>query len=232
MSVFIWIHLFTKGIQIENLYQIIFIFSYDYRKISLFYYLLTLCINCSNLFIHVFYTMDFSLTDVLLFISSDLNFTGEFLYMDGGENTSNFFPSSGENPTGGTPGGGPNYGNDIATVAPADENNRVRRSNPMNFTQMCNPTIETMYESPEPLSKESLRRVHDVLYEEQHNYWNNNPDKMNKAVNFSKLGYNFQTNTGTVMSELKVLRDTNNNFAHLKGPVNVDKVIQYCRKNM
>jgi len=121
--------------------------------------------------------MEFSLIDILLYTSSDVNFTGDFLLMENNDNTSGFNSSGGGNPTGGTPGDGPPGGgpshDDIAAATSADDY-RVRRSNPMSLTQMCTGTDiepnEPKSESPvlpEPLSKQSLKKVSDVLSEQR-----------------------------------------------------------------
>src|ERR1700755_3101424 len=77
-----------------------------------------------------------------------MNFTGEFLHMDGNNYNSNKFgPSTVGNNSGGTPGGGPSGGGpdhtNVTGYATADESERgVRRSNPMSLTEMGNSTSD------------------------------------------------------------------------------------------
>lgn len=235
------IHFFIGKFNI-NLYYRIFMYFCDYKNISLFYSLLYLFWICIHLSIILFFYMELALMHIN-FIGLDLNFTGDFLYMENCENNSNFDSSAGKNslggaPGGGAPGGGPGYENEVASVTAADGSNRVRPSNPMSLTQMCNGTSfdylpeESPQELSQPLSIDSLKRVHDVLYSEQHEYWKNNPSWNNRAVTMTKLGYNFLQSKGTVISELKVLKNTNSEFYGLGAQTNVDKVILYCRKNM
>ena|SRR5882757_9643120 len=85
-----------------------------------------------------------------------MNFTGEFLHMEGNNNHgNNFGPPTGGNNSGGPSGGGPSGGGpdntNVAGYTTADESERgVRRSNPMALTEMCNPT-------PDDSNKQSFK---------------------------------------------------------------------------
>lgn len=150
--------------------------------------------------------------------------------MENSHNSTDFNTSGGGNPKGGTPGGGPSHENEMASFTSTDESNRVRRSNAMNFTQMCTGTdIEPL--SPETLSKESLQKVHEVLVKERAEFWNNSPHRRGRAVNIGEIGYHFGSKTGTVMPELMVLRNTDS-LSNLAGETNVKRVIDYCERNM
>ena len=185
--------------------------------------------------------MELWLMDILQFFISDLNSSGDFWYTVNSGNTGDFGTSGGENPTGGSPGGGPGGGpsnnNDVAAVTSGNEESRgERRVNAMSLTQMCTHSIEDrpIVNIPDPLSKESLRTVHDVLQAEQKEYWENNPSRKYKVVTLNMLGYNLNTKEGTVVSDLLTLKRTVAEFEGkgLFGRTNVDKVIFYCKKNM
>jgi hypothetical protein len=105
---------------------------------------------------------------------------------------------------------------------------RVRPVTAMSLTQMSNPLIEEIVEIIHPLDNESLTRVQQVLTDERDAYQNNNPDHKTR-VQFKHLGYSFRNKneSGSVISELMILKKTDPYFSKLDGSTNVDKLIYY-----
>jgi NADH-ubiquinone oxidoreductase chain 3 len=141
------------------------------------------CWVCLFILVNCFCLIEINMDNLLIYISLDMNFTGEFLHMDG--NNYNYYhnniePSTGGNNNGGTPGGGPDNTN-VAGYTTADESERgVRRSNPMSLTQMCNATdLESYVKEPLPTTpelpdKETLKKIHDVLSDQKEQYLDEN----------------------------------------------------------
>ena len=227
-----------KQIIIKLFYSkfIIFILGYSYEWYLCLLYFSWISIKLLMLILSL---MDFSLLPIWCPIGLDINFTGEFFYMDSGGTNNNIDPLAGGNPSGGTPGG-PGNGNNIPPLTGGESDRRERPVNAMSLTQMCNPTIEDTPTEPtpaeptpiEPLDKESLARVYQVLSDERDAYEINNPDRKHLWVSLSDLGYNFVRKNGSVISELINLKNTDPYFEGLKGKTNVNKVIYYCAKQI
>ena len=199
---------------------------------------------CLYIVINLLCLVEINMNNILIYISWDMNFTGEFLHMDGNNyNSNNFGPSTGGNNSGGTPGGGPSGGGpdhtNVTGYATADESERgVRRSNPMSLTQMCNATdFESVVREPTPRTpelpdKETLRKIHDVLSDQEKQYLEETKSwrKPHRVVLW-ELGYNFMSKKGLIYSELSELKSAKPSL-NIIGDTTVNKVTSFCKNNM
>jgi hypothetical protein len=104
----------------------------------------------------------------------------------------------------------------------------------MSLRQMCNPFIEDTSTEPTPIESldiKSFTKVQQVLTAERNAFQNKNPDHKG-MVKLKDLGYSFKSKncSGSLISELNILKKTNPDFKDLIGQTNVDKIIYYSGK--
>ena len=155
--------------------------------------------------------------------SSGNNYSGGF-----GGNNGVQGSSSGERPVSSSSSSG---------ERPVSSSSSVERPvNAMSLTQMCNPTISEYphidingtYHFLKPLDKDSFTRMQEVLTRERDAFRKNN-NKPRGSVTLADLGYRFRNNnnnvTGSVITEIIILKNTNPSFNKVSGQWNVDKII-------